>query len=173
MWLRTGLVLVACFGLSACGSDTPWTTQVCDSCNWDAAKIQLVDAIPNDTFSLVGPIAVEYFNIAEGNFPDSATAERFANEHQWRYRITDQYGYYHAVVRPMLERYGVQVTDTIKWRTILFFTDHSDYIVDAAPYRSQDGVIFFRPGKAPIFWTADVYRNNCTDTTFVKCYFGD
>jgi hypothetical protein len=171
--LRRWMPFLLVIPLFSCSSSTPWTTQVCDSCNWEAAKIQFVDAIPTDTVEFTAPIAIEYFNLASGNFPDSATADRFFSDHQWRYGITDQYGYYTAIVRPILERYGIPTIDTIRWRNVLFFTDSiSEYVVDAGRYRSNDGVLLFAPGKAPIFWTRDVFRNNCTDTTFVKCYFG-
>lgn len=165
--------LFALVALSSCSGETPWTTQVCDSCNWEAAKIEFVDAIPTDSVTFTEPIAIEYFNLANGNFPDSATADKFYNEHQWRYRIVDQYGYYTAIMRPVLEQNKISFTDTIKHRTVLFFQDSlSEYIVDAAAYKAKDGVLFFTPGKAPIFWTADAFRNNCTDTTLMKCYFG-
>lgn len=171
--MRIGIILLLIISLSSCDSSTPWTTQVCDSCNWDAAKIEFVDAMPTDSFEFTEAIAIEYFNIANQKFPDSATADKFYNNHQWRYAITDQYGYYTALVRPILERYSISTTDTIRWRNILFFTDSiTEHIVDAGYYRANDGVLLFTPGKAPIFWTRDVFRNNCTDTTFVKCYFG-
>lgn len=166
-------MLLTLLSLSSCDSSTPWTTQVCDSCNWNAAKIEFVYAIPTDSVEFTEAIAIEYFNIANQNFPDSTMAEKFFNDHQWRYGIIDQYGYYTAIVRPILERYDIQITDTIRSRTVFFFRDSiTEYIVDATQYKSNDGVLIFTPGKAPIFWSRDVYRNNCTDTTFMKCYFG-
>lgn len=174
MWLRTGSSILACVLVSSCGDgESPWSVQHCDSCNWEAAEIEFVDAIPTDSVQFTGSIAIEYFNIANQKFHDSVTADRFYNDHQWRFRVTEQYDYYESVVRPILNRCKVPTTDTIRYRNVLFFSDSTnEYIVDAGPYRSKDGVLLFTPGKAPVFWTTDVFRNNCTDSTFVKCYFG-
>lgn len=173
MLRRATFVFLSIVALSSCDNSTPWTTQVCDSCNYDAAKIHFVDAIPTDSVEFTEAIAIEYFNIANEKFPDSATADKFYNDHQWRYRVIDQHGYYSEIIRPVLKRCNIQITDTIKHRNVLFFTGAAtEYIVDAGAYRSQDGVLLFTPGKAPVFWTTEVFRTNCQDTTFVKCYFG-
>jgi len=173
MWLRTGTSILAFLALSSCDDTSPWSAQVCDSCNWDAAKIESADAIPTDSFRITEAIAIEYFNIANEKFPDSVLADKFYTNHEWRYRMLDQFGYYNSTVKPILTENGIQTTDTIRWRTVLFFEDgKSEYIVDAGVYKGKDGVLMFTPGKAPVFWTNEVFRNNCDDTTFVKCYFG-
>jgi hypothetical protein len=173
MWLRTATSFAIVLFLTACDDSSPWSVQVCDSCNWESAKIELVDAIPTDSFRITEPIAIEYFNLANEKFPDSAAADKFYTDRVWQYRMLYQLSYYTSTVKPVLAAIGIPMTDTIRSRTVLFFADEkNEYVVDATTYRGTDGVLLFTPGKAPIFWTNEVFRNNCEDTTFVKCYFG-
>ncbi len=180
MWLRRTLSVILAAGTAVGCSDHQNANKVvevkqsCDSCAWKEAEVSFVDAIPSDKFRITRATAVEYFNVVNRTATDSVIRKRFSEDSQWRYNLIDQYGYYSGNIKPGLIAAKIDVIDTLNWRTVLFFEDEKhEYIVDVSAYKNRDGVLLYKPGKAPIFWTMDLYKSNCADSTLLQCYFGD
>jgi hypothetical protein len=156
-------------GSDARAMEEAMLSESCNCCNPTLAAVDLVDAIPTDTFTITTPVAIGFFTLA--NRQD--WFDSIDDGHQTYYRTVDQYGRYTAVMHPLLEKRGVRVIDTLIDRTVLFFEDsRNEYIVDVRKYFHNDGVLMFTPGKAPVFWTAAALSSCCDDTSFVNCYFG-
>lgn len=144
-------------------------SESCLGFNWSRENIDFVDAIPADSFRITEPIAIEFFTLAKRkDWFDSLD-----DNHQTYHRTLDQYGYYTARIRPIIENRGITVVDTLMNRTVLFFEDDkNEYIVDVGKWHHSDGVLFFTPGQEPFFWTDRLKCLICGDTALVNCYFG-
>jgi hypothetical protein len=78
------------------------------------------------------------------------------------YRLYDLYGYYTQGIKPVLLDNSVTIIDTIKHEKYVTILDgDKKYLIDLARYRKDDGVLMFKPGKPPIYWTMKRDEENC------------
>jgi hypothetical protein len=89
------------------------------------------------------------------------------------YRLYDVYGYYTEGVKPLLILNEVTIIDTIKSEKYITIRDNDKkYIIDLSYYRQDDGVLMFKPGKSPIYWTMRKEEENCFEYYgFPEWYF--
>lgn len=161
------IAMCSCDLNDQCGKPIVSGTQICDSCNFITNELQLVDAIPTDSFVFRKPVAIEYFWVATHPHWFDSTSD-----HQEYYRIMDQYGYYTEMMRGYVRSLNVECIDSITDRNVLFFEDDSnEYVVDVTRFLVGDGVLLWTPGKKPVLWTSEVHNQHCSDSTFVHCYF--
>jgi hypothetical protein len=78
------------------------------------------------------------------------------------YRLYDLYGYYTQGIKPVLMDNSVTIIDTIKHEKYVTILDgDKKYLIDLARCRKDDGVLMFKPGKPPIYWTMKKDEENC------------
>lgn len=89
------------------------------------------------------------------------------------YRLYDLYGYYTEGIKPVLIQNEVTIIDTIKNEKYVTIKDNGKkYIIDLSYYRQDDGVLMFKPGKIPIYWTMRKEEENCFEYYgFPEWYF--
>jgi hypothetical protein len=78
--------------------------------------------------------------------------------------LGDQYFYYIKEIKPVLAKNSIQIVDSVSTDLLLEFPGpKASILVDPKAYNSQDGVLFFTPGKQPLFWTFDRALAYCKD----------
>jgi hypothetical protein len=89
------------------------------------------------------------------------------------YRLYDLSGYYSEGIKPVLIDNSVTIIDTIKHERYVTIRDRDKkYLIDLLRYRKDDGVLMFKPGKPPIYWTMKKDWENCYGYYgFAKWYY--
>jgi hypothetical protein len=89
------------------------------------------------------------------------------------YALKDQYFYFTKIIEPVLVENSIEVIDSIPHNQLLEFrVSDGSIFVNPNDYKDQDGVLFFLPGKKPLFWTADKEEKHCKGSYgIVKQYF--
>lgn len=89
------------------------------------------------------------------------------------YRVYDLYGYYTQGIKPVLVDNSVTIIDTIRSEQYISILDRDKkYLIDLRRYRKDDGVLMFKPGKRPIYWTMKKDWENCYGYYgFAKWYY--
>jgi hypothetical protein len=78
------------------------------------------------------------------------------------YRLYDLYGYYTQGIKPVLVDNSVTIIDTIRHERYITIKDgDKKYLIDLMSYRRDDGVLMFKPGKSPVYWTMKKEEDNC------------
>jgi hypothetical protein len=68
-------------------------------------------------------------------------------------------------IQPVLTENSVEIMDSISNNRLLEFrVSNVSIFVNTSEYKDKDGVLFFVPGKKPVFWTADREEIYCTSS---------
>jgi len=76
-------------------------------------------------------------------------------------------------IRPILAENSIEIIDTIRTSQVVVFRGATtEFFVNISDYRNRDGVLLYRPNKAPLFWTFKNEQRYCKETKgLVKQYF--
>lgn len=154
----------------------------CSFCSMDSFLIKPVSQDVKTKITIDFPVAIVLFDRVElvhkYELDNYDTLMKVFKMKHWGdrneiYRLYDLYGYYSQGIRPILNQNKVSIIDTIKKEKYVTIIDKSKkYVVDLSYYRQDDGVLMFRPGKSPIYWTMRKDEQYCFDYYgFPKWYF--
>ena len=152
-------------------SGAPKISDTCKACSIDSFYVKR--AFPDDGQKVLidGPVAVQFFN--QVRLADKYEVENydtlmklFKMKHTWDRSVIsalkNQYFYFVEGIKPILIENSIKVVDSVSTNRLLEFrVSNGSIFVNPADYIGQDGVLFFLPGKEPVFWTADREEAYC------------
>lgn len=155
----------------------------CDACAADSFFIKPSSVINGDRVLISQSVAIQFFNRVHllekyDNKRSYDTLMRLFNMNHWSdrnviYALTNQYFYFLKEIKPFLMKNSITIIDSVSDNRLLEFR-HANFsvVVDPSDYKDQDGVLFFLPGKKPLFWTADAEDRYCRNVSgIVSQYF--
>lgn len=155
----------------------------CNACIADSFFIKPSSEIKGDRILINQSVAIQFFNQVHliekyDHQGSSDTLMRLFNMKHWGdrnviYALTNQYFYFVQEIKPFLVKNSIAVIDSVSDRRLLEFrSSNFSVVVDPNDYKSQDGVLFFLPGKKPIFWNGHAEDKYCRNATgIVSQYF--
>jgi len=144
----------------------------CDACAADSFLIKPSSVINGDRILISQSVAIQFFNQAHlvekyDNKRSYDTLMRLFNMKHWSdrnviYALTNQYFYFIEEVKPFRVKHSITIIDSVSDSRLLEFRGANfSVVVDPNDYKHQDGVLFFLPGKKPLFWTANAEGRYC------------
>ena len=147
--------------------DSAISNDSCNVCAIDQFYVKRESASDAERIIIDEPVAVQFFNrirLAEkydNNEARDTLMEIFGNRDRIQ-DLADQFFYFRNVIKPILINDSINVVDTPPNDRVLEFRGAGDsFFVNSSQYKDQDGVLFFTPGKMPIFWTVDGESRYC------------
>ncbi len=148
------------------------TSDTCSFCEIDAFLVESLNAKIETNIIIDFPVAIELLDRTQLMFKYEneegydTLMKLFKMKHRGDrneiYRLTDLYGYYEQGIKPVLADNSVTIIDTIRHEQYITIRDNDKtYIIDLLRYRKDDGVLMFKPGKRPIYWTMKKDEENC------------
>lgn len=158
------------------------TSDTCSFCSIDSFLVK--SAIPQGStkINIDFPVAIEMLDrvrlihrYERDNYDTLMKVFKMkrAGDRNEIYSHYDLYGYYTRGIKPVLIKNKVTIIDTIRNERYVTIKDSNrQYIVDLSYYRRNDGVLIFKPGKKPVYWTMKKDQENCSDYyVFPNWYF--
>jgi len=159
------------------------STDTCSFCSYEASLINPIDLNIHPKKIIDYPVALVFFNNTNFIFKyeqtNYDTVMKFFKMKHWGdrnqiYEHYDNYGYYKQGIKPKLLKWSIAIDTLIDEQYVEFRYQHELYIIDLKPYKYKDGVVMFKPGKKPVFWTMDIDWQSCHEyyvfpTWYFKC----
>jgi hypothetical protein len=166
---------------SAISSDSSLNDK-CNACSMESFFVKQASASDAEKLLIDGPVAIQFFNqvrLADKYEKENYdTLMKLLKMRHWSdrnvlYALKDQYFYFMVEIKPVLTKNSIKLIDSIAHNRLLEFRGSDGSIfVNADDYKGQDGVLFFTPGKKPLFWTADREEKYCRNSQgIVAQYF--
>jgi len=147
---------------------------VCERCRLDSFYIKSsVKTAVSDQKVISKPTAVEFFNLTKlmskyHNNDSYDTLMKLFKMKDWGdrnkiYELIEQDFYYKKEIKPILVQNSVNIIASTGGDQFLKFESNDSFFVDVTKYLNEDGVLMFKPGKRPIFWTFKKEKKYCTE----------
>ncbi|HEU5291725.1 MAG TPA: hypothetical protein VFU05_13845 [Cyclobacteriaceae bacterium] len=147
------------------------TSDTCSFCALDSFLVESTNQDIETKIIITQPVAIELLDRTElmHKYHDTdydtlmkLFKMKHAGDRNEIYRLSELYGYYTQGIKPVLMDNSVTIIDTIKHEQYITIKDKDkNYVIDLTRYRKDDGVLMFKPGKRPIYWTMKKDEDNC------------
>jgi hypothetical protein len=146
----------------------------CNVCNIHSFFVKLAYTSSGEKLLIDRPVAIKFFN--QVRLADKYEIENYdtlmklfkmkhSGDRGVLQALKNQYFYFTKTLEPVLVENSIEVIDSIQYnRHLEFRVSDVSVFVNPKDYKGQDGVLFFIPGKQPLFWTADREERYCRDS---------
>lgn len=154
----------------------------CGVCFVDSFSVKASSKIGAGVTVITHPVAIQFFN--QVRLADKYEKSSYdtlmklfkmkdADDRKVIYALKNQYFYFVKEIKPFLIKNSIAIMDSVSGERLLEFRNSTfSVVVDPNEYKDRDGILFFQPGKKPIFWTADKEDRYCQNATgMVSQYF--
>lgn len=115
-----------------------------------------------------------YIILSSGdNFDITRLPKHLQNpDRQAIYENIDAIGMYGSFIQPTLDQYEIPKIDAhIADSCYGFMVNEEVFLIDTKVMLRMDGVIFYQPGKTPVYWTPNRTCKTCKLVEGLECYY--